>query len=389
MSYPYFKYLISRYNEYSSLYGMGEQILLKHTMRRDPYEILQQTQKLEWTKFLQTVFDWFVSTNSKTSGLQRDSNMELSVDYQSGASNGGEITSDDAMAPFKQGMKKLTNAYTIYFNQFKEFVMSFVDNLPMENLKIFLKNLTFYSGSGVRSDILGFINMPAHMMEDIDRRKIMQEIFEMCIASFYQTGKIPILGEKYLDIGDITLPPDTENFPDTIRLYFQYRDQYLIQSIVLLQAIAMWLYAFNSQHLELVRTTMQEFYMNLTYESLRYPEDNMRFYLIESLMNNFNYKLMRYVSEMTDGLDARDSSSTYNKFIENDEKLNVSLEEVKLRQREQELQNEILRDNVEKQMAKQLTLDRKLDQIMEDKPQLEWEYHDDDDKYTIGSDLAF
>ena len=56
--------------------------------------------------------------NSETSGLQRDSNMELSVDYQSGASsgNGGEITSDDAMAPFEQGMKKLTNAYTIYFN---------------------------------------------------------------------------------------------------------------------------------------------------------------------------------------------------------------------------------------------------------------------------------
>ena len=120
--------------------------------------------------------------------------------------------------------------------------MSFVDNLLTENLKNFLKNLTFYSGSGVCSDILGFINTPAHMMEDIDRRKIMQEIFEMCIALFYQTGKIPISSEKYLDIGDITLPPDTENFPDTVRLYFQYRDQYLIQSIVSLQAIAMWLY---------------------------------------------------------------------------------------------------------------------------------------------------
>ena len=244
-------------------------------------------------------------------------------------------------------------------------------------MKIFLKNLTFYSGSGVRSDILGIINTPAHMMEDIERRRLMNEIFDMSIASFYQTGKIPISGEKYLDIGDITLPLDTENFPDTIRLYFQYRDQYLIQSIVSLQAIAMWLYAFNSQHLDLVRTTMQEFYMNLTYESLRYPEDNMRFYLIESLMNNFNYELTRYVTEMTDSLDARDPSSTYNKFIENDEKLNVSIEEVKLRQQEQELQNDILRDNVEKQMAKQLVLDKKLEEIMEEKPQLEWdEYHD-------------
>ena len=56
MSYPYFKYLISRYNEYSSLYGTGKQISLKHTMRQDPYEILRRTQKLEWTKFLQTVF---------------------------------------------------------------------------------------------------------------------------------------------------------------------------------------------------------------------------------------------------------------------------------------------------------------------------------------------
>ena len=131
MSYPYFKYLISRYNEYSMRYGSGEIIALKHTMRRDPHQILRRTQKLEWTKFLQTIFDWFIS-GSKTT-LQRDSNMELSVDYQSGASgNRGEITSDDAMALFEQGMKKLTNAYTTFFNRFKEFIMSFVESLPQK-----------------------------------------------------------------------------------------------------------------------------------------------------------------------------------------------------------------------------------------------------------------
>ena len=83
---------------------------------------------------------------------------------------------------------------------------------------------------------------------------------------------------------------------------------------------------------------------------------------------------MRYVSKLTDGLEAQDPSSTYNKFIENDEKLNVSLEDVKLRQQEQELQNDILRNDMEKQMAKQLALDAKLERIMEENPQLKWDY---------------
>ena len=56
MSYPYFKYLISRYNEYSTRYGTGDIIALKHTMKRDPHQILQRTQKLEWTKIFADAF---------------------------------------------------------------------------------------------------------------------------------------------------------------------------------------------------------------------------------------------------------------------------------------------------------------------------------------------
>ena len=125
--------------------------------------------------------------------------------------------------------------------------MTFVESLPSKNLKIFLKNLTFYSGNSVKSDLFTLINNSSGIDAD-ERQRLMNKIFELSIASFYQTGKIPISGEKYLDIDDITLPPDTENFPNTIRLYFQYKDQYLIQSIVSLQAIAMWLYVFNPQH---------------------------------------------------------------------------------------------------------------------------------------------
>ena len=246
------------------------------------------------------------------------------------------------------------NVYTMFYNQFKEFIITFVESLPTENLKIFIKNLTFYSRGDIRSSLLSNIggNVASGGLNIEEKHQFLQDVFTLCIISFYQTGKLPVSSEKHLDVGDIQLPPDTENFPDTIRLYFQYNDKYFPQSIVSIQAIAMWLYAFNSQHRELVRATMQEYFMNLKYESLQYPKNNMRFYLIESVINNFNYELLRYISELTDKLEARDSSSTYNKFIENEEKVDVTLDNVKMHQREQNLQNEILRENLERQMTK-------------------------------------
>ena len=41
--------------------------------------------------------------------------MELSIDSQLGPNIDGSITVD-AIAPFEQGMKKLTNAYSTFFN---------------------------------------------------------------------------------------------------------------------------------------------------------------------------------------------------------------------------------------------------------------------------------
>ena len=270
MSYPYFKFLISRYNEYSARYGTGEIISLKHTFKRDPLQVLRRTQKIEWTKFLQTLFDWFSSSNVN---LQRGSDMEIALDYETGTSGNNEITSD-AFEPLEQGMKKITNAYTMFYNRFKKFIITFVESLPTENLKFFIKNLTFYSGGDIRSSLLSNIggNIASGGLNIEEKHQFLQDVFTLCIKSFYQTGKLPVSGEKHLDVGDIQLPPDTKNFPDTIRLYFQYNNNYLLQSIVSIQAIAMWLYAFNSQHRELVRATMQEYFMNLTYESLRYPK---------------------------------------------------------------------------------------------------------------------
>ena len=97
-------------------------------------------------------------------------------------------------------------------------------------------------------------------------------------------------------------------------------------------------------------------------------------------MNNFNYELLRYISELTNELEAQNSSSTYNKFIENEEKINVTLDNVKMRQRKQNLQNEILRENLERQMTKQLALENKLKKIMQEKPQLQWDYQFDEDE---------
>ena len=182
---------------------------------------------------------------------------------------------DDVFNVFEQGMKKLSHTYTMYYNKFKEFIFSFITQLPNENLTIFLKNLTFYSGdNSVTSNLLtnvGNINQ----LEQSEKMKLFNDIFSLCIKLFFQTGKLLISGEKILLVGEINLPPDTSNLPNTISLFFQYNDSYQIQSITAIQAICMWLYAFNKMHAQLVNSGLQEYFMNLTYKSLRFPEENM------------------------------------------------------------------------------------------------------------------
>ena len=79
MNYPYFKYLISRYNKYVSQYGR-DLISLKHTFRKDPYYILKRTQKIEWTTFLQTLFNWYIGKFEINT--QRQPTVTLQLDFE-------------------------------------------------------------------------------------------------------------------------------------------------------------------------------------------------------------------------------------------------------------------------------------------------------------------
>ena len=94
----------------------------------------------------------------------------------------------------------------------------------------------------------------------------------------------------------------------------------------------MWLFAFNSDHLQLVHSAIQEWYMNLTYESLRYPQDNMRFIFIDAILNNFPYELESYITSLTEEMETSSGdfqTITYNKHLANFEKKEIAINDFK------------------------------------------------------------
>ena len=51
---------------------------------------------------------------------------------------------------------------------------------------------------------------------------LINEIIFLLIKSFFLTGKLPISGEKILDVGQISIPADIVAFPDIVSLYYHY-----------------------------------------------------------------------------------------------------------------------------------------------------------------------
>ena len=236
---------------------------------------LRHLQKTEWTKFLQILFDYFINRYvNNTSNNENTRRLYLNkLDNK---------TSNQVLYEFDQGLRKITNSYTIFYNRFRDFVIDFIFALPVENLHRLIKNINFYSGNNIDNTSLNLLlNENIQNLEKQLQSKIINEIIDLSIKCFFQTGKLPISEEKILNVGDIVIPPDTFGIPDIVSLYYQYGDNPLIQNILSIQSICMWLYAFNSDHRELVRAAIQELFMNLSYESLRYPLDNMKFLFIE------------------------------------------------------------------------------------------------------------
>ena len=63
---------------------------------------------------------------------------------------------------------------------------------------------------------------------------LINKIIFLSIKSFFQTGKLPISGEKILDVGQISLPEDIAAFPDIVSLYYQYSNFHLKFKVFLL-----------------------------------------------------------------------------------------------------------------------------------------------------------
>ena len=375
LNYSYLKFLSSQYNEFiKQSFGSGSdlEIIFRHTNIRDPMKELRQLQKTEWTKFLQILFDYFINRYANnTSNNENTRRIYLNkLDNK---------TSNQVLYEFDQGLRKITNSYTIFYNRFRDFLIDFIFALPVENLRRLIKNINFYSGNNIDNTSLNLLlNENIQNLEQQLQSKIINEIIDLSIKCFFQTGKLPISEERILNVGDIDIPPNTTAIPDIVSLYYQYADNPLIQNILSIQSICMWLYAFNIDHRELVRAAIQELFMNLSYESLRYPLDNMRFLFIEAVLNNFGYEFQNFIQTISIELENAQGDSqtiTFNKNLTNFEKQNIAIEDYSFNQYSNRLEQNMIEDLDKEIIDTKLKNEEKINEFIEDGT-LEWDTDD-------------
>ena len=116
--------------------------------------------------------------------------------------------------------------------------------------------------------------------------------------------------------------------------------------------------------------------MNLTYESLRYPQDNMRFIFIDAILNNFPYELESYIRSLTEEMETSSNdfqTITYNKHLTDFEKKEIAINDFKYVDNSKKIENKIIDEYQNKEMEKELNIDRKLNDFIEETPILEWD----------------
>ena len=374
-NYAYLKFLSSQYNKFvQQRFGSGSdlEIIFRHTDICDPMKQLRQLQKTEWTKFLQILFDYFINRyrNSASNG---ESTRKIYLNKLD------DKTSNQVLNEFDQGLRKISHSYTIFYNRFRDFLNNFILTLPSENLHILIKNINFYSGNNIDSTSLNLLfNESIQNLDTQVQSTIINEIIELSIKCFFQTGKLPISSEKILDIGDIEIPSNTFAFPDILSLYYQYADYPSIQNILSIQSICMWLYAFNNDHRELVRAAIQELFMNLSYESLRYPLDNMKFLFIEAVLNNFGYEFRNFIQSLSYELENERGdlqTITFNKNLTNFEKQNIAIEDYSFNQYSDCIEQNMIEDMDKEIIDKNIKNEEKITEFIDDRT-LEWDTDD-------------
>ena len=96
-------------------------------------------------------------------------------------------------------------------------------------------------------------------------------------------------------------------------------------------------------------------------------------------MNNFTYELEQFISELSSGLNNTTEINTYNKYLDDAEKMTITVESVEHEKNAIQKENALINEKISLQMKKQLDLEEKLNKFIEEKPQLQWDYLEQDD----------